>query len=324
MDLFSKMIDRYALRNFHKNISNVSQYTPFQEHVEERNRNEFYNTYSVPNVTFTTHKIEEGYNTGFFEFQSTIPVGDTCNDFVTGEFVQQENKEQPNVIFVHGWRMKSNDRLIKMFQQHMKKHQWNMYYYTLPYHLQRKPFESSFSGEYMVSADIERTLQAVRQAVVDLRSFIHAIKERQQGPIFVVGLSLGGFITNLLVTVEEQVDAMVSIFYVNSLAHTIWNTDPGKFIKKELLENRVRYQEIAEHLKIIEPSLVSPKLKQDHILLLSAKNDQYVDIEDANVLWNAWNKPARIIYNCGHSGIVLKRNKIAKDVMAFLQNRSMR
>lgn len=324
MSLFSKLIDRYALQNFHKKISNASQYTTFQKHVDQRNSKEFYNANSVPNVFFTTHIIKEEYSTGIFEFQSTFPTGDIFNDLVTGEFVQQENKEQPNVIFVHGWRMKSNDRLIKMFQPHMKKHQWNMYYYTLPYHLQRKPFESSFSGEYMVSANIERTVQAVRQAVVDLRSFIHSIKKRQQGPVFVVGLSLGGFITNLLATVEDQVDAMVSIFYVNSLAHTIWNTDPGKFIKKELVENGVRYQEISEHFKILEAGLVPPKIKKDHILLLSAKYDQYVDIEDADVLWNAWNKPRRIIYNCGHSGIVLKRNKIAKDVMTFLQNRTMR
>ncbi|QKE76190.1 hypothetical protein HPK19_24950 (plasmid) [Arthrobacter citreus] len=322
--LFSKLIDRYALRNFHKNISNAAHYTSFQEHVNERNRDEFYSTNSVPNVSLTTHSIEDGYTSGIFEFQSIVPIGDTINDHVSGDFVQQDDKEQPNIIFVHGWRMKSNDRLIKMFQHHMKKQEWNMYYYTLPYHFERKPFESTFSGEYMVSADIERTVQAVRQAVVDLRSFIQSIKNRQQGPVFVVGLSLGGFITNLLATVEDQVDAMVSIFYVNSLAHTIWNTAPGKFIKKELLENGVRYQEISEHFKILEASLVPPKIKQDHILLLSAKYDQYVDIEDADVLWNAWNKPRRIIYNCGHSGIVLKRNKIAKDVMTFLQNRTMR
>lgn len=53
---------------------------------------------------------------------------------------------------------------------------WNTYYFTLPYHFEREPNESLFSGEYMVSAHLERTVQASKQAVVDLRQLINWVK----------------------------------------------------------------------------------------------------------------------------------------------------
>lgn len=59
---------------------------------------------------------------------------------------------------------------------------WNMYYFTLPYHFDRKPNQSLYSGEYMVSANVERTVEATRQAVADLRTLIEWIKKIKMVP----------------------------------------------------------------------------------------------------------------------------------------------
>ena len=55
---------------------------------------------------------------------------------------------------------------------------WNMYYFTI---LKENPIDP-YSVEYMVSANIERTLQATRQAVADLRALIKWIKANKRGP----------------------------------------------------------------------------------------------------------------------------------------------
>lgn len=78
--------------------------------------------------------------------------------------------------------MDSNERVKKIFHNHMTTLKWNMYYFTLPYHFERKPDQSLFSGEYMVSANIERTVQATRQAVADLRALIKWIKANKMVP----------------------------------------------------------------------------------------------------------------------------------------------
>lgn len=57
---------------------------------------------------------------------------------------------------------------------------WNMYYYSLPYHFEREPENSLYSGELMISANIDRTIESTRQAIVDLRALIHWIKANKK------------------------------------------------------------------------------------------------------------------------------------------------
>ncbi|KFM95655.1 hypothetical protein DJ93_5581 [Bacillus clarus] len=173
----------------------------------------------------------------------------------------------------------------------------------------------------MISANIERTVHASRQAVMDLRALIQWIKVNKSGPVILIGISLGGFITNLTALVESKIDALASIFYANRMSHSIWKTQPGKYIKEDLQKHGVSYGDLSNCWEIIEPSHSSPKIDKENILLISAKYDQYVDINDTEYLWNSWERPKRYVYNYGHAGIVLKRNRIATDTLNFIQNR---
>ncbi|MGG3926539.1 alpha/beta hydrolase [Metabacillus fastidiosus] len=318
---FSKIIDLYALNDLHKNRSKEFQYSPPIVIPEITDRENFYQMKAV-DILFNTPYKQKDYSVGTFTFQSTISSGDSINDYITGELFLNRNVDAPNVIFVHGWRMESNDRIKKIFHNRIVNNLgWNMYYFTLPYHFQRKPENSLYSGEYMISANIQRTIQSTKQAIIDLRALIHRIKAQNNNPIILVGVSLGGFITNLAATLESEIDVLISIFYANRLSYSIWNTIPGKFIKEDLECHGVNYNDLIKYWKITEPSQAIPIVKKDNILLISAKYDQYVHIEDTNYLWDSWGKPTRYVYNCGHSGIVLNRKKIAEDTLGFIEKR---
>lgn len=43
----------------------------------------------------------------------------------------------------------------------------NLFFVDLPHHMNRKSPESGFGGEYMISANIGRTILSVQQAVQD-------------------------------------------------------------------------------------------------------------------------------------------------------------
>ncbi|RBW68267.1 alpha/beta hydrolase [Bacillus taeanensis] len=320
--IFSRIIDRYALNSLHKTRSKEFQYSSLPTSIPRMTDRETFYKVQPTDVSFKMHCLEKDYNVGTFEFQSLISSGNPSNDHVSGEVFLNKNEDAPNVIFVHGWRMETFDRIEKMFHNRiMNALGWNMYYFPLPYHFQRKPEKSLYSGEYMISANIHRTIQSTRQAVVDLRTLIQWIKNNKNGPVFIIGVSLGGFITNLTATLEPQIDALVSIFYSNRLSYSIWNTEPGKFIKEDLEHHGVSYNDLVKYWKITEPSQTIPKMKKDNILLISAEYDQYVDIEDADYLWESWGRPKRYVYKCGHAGIVLQRRKIATDTLLFLQNK---
>lgn len=247
-----------------------------------------------------------------------IPSGDVFNDYVRGEAFLNEDESKPNVIFVHGWRMKGFDRIKKNFHNSiMNNLGWNMYYYTLPYHLERQPEASLYSGEFMVSANINRTVESTRQAIVDLRALIRWIKNNKQGPVIIIGVSLGGFVSNLVATLESEIDTLVSIFYSNRLSYSIWNTIPGKYIRQDLESHGGDYKDLMKYWELTVPNQALPKMNKENILLISAKHDQYVHIQDADLLGESLGKPTRYVYNCGHAGIVLKRKKLQRIPFRF-------
>ncbi|MCM3603137.1 alpha/beta hydrolase [Robertmurraya korlensis] len=324
--LISKFIDRYALYDLHKKKSKISHYLTPQDITQETiDRETFYKSNPV-NVTIDLSSTEKDYKIGSFAFNSSLPSGITNNDMVKGDvFLNEDEENKPNIIFVHGWRMESFDRIKKIFHDRiMNEFGWNMYYFPLPFHFQRQPEDSLYSGELMISANINRTVDSTRQGIVDLRTLINWLKINKKGPIYLVGVSLGGWITNLAATLEEEIDGIVSIFYANKLSHSIWNTIPGKFIKKDLEQNGVTYEDLERYWDILDPSQAKPKVNKNNILLISGRFDQYIDLNDANHLWEAWGKPPRHIYNCGHAGIVLQRTKIATDTLSFIHERVKR
>lgn len=48
---------------------------------------------------------------GQFKYKSSVQSDDSRNDSVTGELFLHKNENAPHVIFVHGWRMDSNERV---------------------------------------------------------------------------------------------------------------------------------------------------------------------------------------------------------------------
>lgn len=311
--MFARLIDRLALYQFHQKRSQENHFSL---------KTLPYSAIKETNVSISSFREVEDYRVGKLTFQSVIPSSIPCNDFVKGEAWLQKIEDMPNVIFVHGWRMESYDRVKNIFHERIKNElHWNMYYIPLPYHMERKPSESLYSGEYMISANINRTVLATQQAIADIRAVIQWIKSNQKGPIIVIGVSLGGWITNLLATMEENIDYISSIFYTNSLAHAVWHTIPGRYIKADLVKHGVTFQDLQTYWDVTNPSCFSPVVNKNNIFLLSAKYDQYVDFDDATDLWKSWGYPKRMVMNCGHSGIVLKRKQIADETIRFLTER---
>jgi pimeloyl-ACP methyl ester carboxylesterase len=110
---------------------------------------------------------------------------------------------------VHGWRSEKLNRLENVFLSDFKKLKYNVYSYILPFHMDRQ--SGSYGGEYFYSANINRTLKSFQQAVSDIRALIKHLKSCNN-KIILIGLSLGGLISNLISEHEENINLLVSIF----------------------------------------------------------------------------------------------------------------
>ena len=317
----AEIIDIFALQQLHRkksiashfnNTSNINEMTTDQIH-------KFYTEPKLPIVKQSQLNTSDNYLIGKYSFESEITCNNTGNKYATGLYRKNTlNEGAVNVVLVHGWRMENMARLDGIYLKSLMKMGCNMYYFTLPFHFERNSKDSLYNGEHMISSDIDRTLLSVQQAVSDLRALIKWLRNNTTGKIVLIGVSLGGFLANLTGIVERDIDVLISVFYANNLAYSIWNTMPGKYIKKDLVENSFSYEELKQAWAIITPGLFKPIVPKENILLFSALYDKYVSVEDAEILWEAWERPQRVIYKCGHAGIAMMKEKIASDSMDFM------
>ena len=75
--------------------------------------------------------------------------------------------------------------------------------------------------------------------------------------VILIGVSLGGLITNLTSIFEKNIDGLISIFYANNLAYSVWNTLPGEYIKRDLQQKNFSYDKLNEYWSILAPDSLS-------------------------------------------------------------------
>ena len=312
--------DNYGLYEIHQKRSkqahfrcNLSNPLPLDE------LGTVFSDFQIPQITFKKQRQHNNYIVGRYSYKSDIQSNFTCNNYAIGQYYLNEEPSNTNIVILHGWRMTQPKRVEKIFLPKFLKQGYNIYFPTLPFHNERTP-QGSFNGELMISSDIDRTLLSTRQIVLELRALINYLKTKENSKVVLIGLSLGGQITNLMGVIENQIDLLISIFYANNLALSVWDTIPGKFIKKDFEDHNFTYEQLQRYWAIIEPSNFKPVVPRDKILLFSALYDQYIDRKDSDRLWENWERPARILYPCGHSGIVFNRGKLAKDISLFIRN----
>ena len=323
MKIISKIADTYGLYTMHKKYSEKDQFNYVEGEVSKLNSDfsKFYKAPTLPKIHFEKDKFEKNYEIGKINFLSEVENGYSNKDAIFHYRKNLVTDDNTNVIFVHGWRADNLDRLGKVFLDSFIERSYNIYNYVLPFHMERSSDTSLYSGEHFISADVSRTLKSEQQAVSDIRALINYIKTEKKGKIIIIGLSLGGITTNLLSEVEESIDVLISLFYANDLSYSIFETEAGKYIKRDFLKNNFNYSLLKKSWEVINPSLRKPILDINKVLLVSGKYDKYVIDEDTNILWRNWGKPKRYMYNCGHSGIILSQNRIKRDVLKFIEER---
>lgn len=165
--IISNIADSYGLYTLHKKYSKEDQFNYVEKEVFTLN-NDFLNFYKkpiLPKIDYEKYKIENNYKIGKIKFLSEMENGYSNKDTIFHYRKNLVADNNINVIFVHGWRADNLDRLGKVFLDSFVERGYNIYNYVLPFHMERSPNISLYSGEYFVSADVSRTLKSEQQAV---------------------------------------------------------------------------------------------------------------------------------------------------------------
>jgi dienelactone hydrolase len=129
---------------------------------------------------------------------------------------------------------------------------------TMPYHEERNPPECN-RADYLVAPNVGRTLQSLRQAVVDARSAVSWLKDQGYEKIGVMGTSIGSCVGFFAFVHDMRIDAGVFNHVSGYPADVVWHGITTYHVK-EGLEGNITLDELREYWLPISPMSYLGKL----------------------------------------------------------------
>jgi dienelactone hydrolase len=132
---------------------------------------------------------------------------------------------------------------------------------SLPYHDVRMPEELS-RADYMVSGNVGRTLQACRQAVLDVRQAVDWLRSRGYESIGITGTSIGSCVSFLAYVHEPRLRAGVFNHVSSYFADVVWTGISTRHVR-EGIEPNVDLETLRRAWLPISPNAFIHRLKDE-------------------------------------------------------------
>ena len=173
---------------------------------------------------------------------------------------------------------------------------------SLPYHDRRMPAELH-RADYIVSANVARTLQVCRQAVLDARRAIAWLHQQGYERIGILGSSLGSCLA-LLTTAHEPLVRAEALNHISPyFADVVWRGLSTEHVRQGL-DGHVDLETLRALWKPISPRWYLDRLRDRRTLLVYARYDLTFPVDLSQDLvreFREMNVPHELaILPCGH------------------------
>jgi hypothetical protein len=185
---------------------------------------------------------------------------------------------------------------------------------VLPLHGPRKAGRRS--GDGFLSGDFLDTVHAEAQAMWDIRRLISWIRAQGGTPIGAHGLSLGGYNTALLASLEPLACAIPGI-PATDFTRLAWRHGAPLQIRYAEHQGLV-HDEVGEVLSVISPLVLRPRVHKEGRYIFAGIADRLAPAEQARDLWRHWDHPRIVWYQGAHVTFRLHRavNRMLMDALS--------
>ena len=220
------------------------------------------------------------------------------------------------VLLVHGL-FEDNRNIYNFFVGELNRQGYGVYMMTLPFHYERAPKESHFSGEYFLSADLGRTKRAFIQAVMELLHFHDWIANTEGTPPFVVGFSMGGTVCLSAAAKSNRIRGLAVVNPAADLSEVIWTSPLCATIKNDLLNAGWRRLDTSGVIATFDPFILPrPMISPERMLFIYGLYDQITRPDQYESFIAKWRFLHVRKYKAGHLN-TLRVPRLSIDISTF-------
>ena len=190
----------------------------------------------------------------------------------------------------------------------------------MPYYGPRRPPNNPAAR--LVSPNLEHSLEAVRQCVLDVRragAWLESRPEVDKTRLGIMGTSLGSFMAALTAEMEPRFQRVAVLLGGGGLLEAFYDRPeawPLRLAWRALGGDR---QKLAQRLACADPLTCADRLKDRKLLLIGAKRDDVVPPEALERLWEATGRPRILWYDCTHEGAIAYVVPAMQEVLAHFR-----
>lgn len=129
---------------------------------------------------------------------------------------------------------------------------------TMPYHEERRPADLE-RADYLVGPNVGRTLQSMRQAVVDARAAVSWLKNQGYQRVGILGTSIGSCTAFLAFTHDPLIDVGIFNHVSGYFADVVWEGISTQHVRASLID-QVERDDLREFWLPVSPMPFIPRL----------------------------------------------------------------
>lgn len=221
-----------------------------------------------------------------------------------------------NILLMHGLfddNIINYNFLIKLLNEL----NFNVFFMVLPYHFNRKPEKSLYSGEYFFSADVYRSRNAFKQAIYDIEASIQFIGSYNVLPTMITGFSMGGCVAFRYLLLKKHALKTFLINPVTDLTMLVWDNPLLVYVKQDLIDSGFEMSKYEMIYKELDPcSNLSLGFDNDKVAMVCSIYDQIIGEGKYKTFIERTGITNVMTSSSGHLNI-LRVPRLSKDIGGF-------
>jgi len=217
-------------------------------------------------------------------------------------WTHEGTRPRPAVICVHTWCGGWLPFEARLFQASaLYDLGFDVALFTMPFHGSRTPSQARFPGQLFPNRDLQRTNEAFGQAICDLRVLMSWLRdERHASQVGMIGMSLGGYTSAIMASVEPSLAFAVPIIAPASFADILWGHGANRPARQEAEKNGVTAADLRRVWAVNCPLHYPVLLDRERLLIVWGKGDHIVPSVHQLALWEHWDRPEHHDFPGGH------------------------
>lgn len=231
-----------------------------------------------------------------------------------------DDSPRPTIMVVHGF-MASPYWVNRMFLQlpWLYGHGYDILLVTLPFHGRRRDSPLHYSGAGLFTGGISQLNEVIAHGVHDLRAWVDLLVSWGVPRIGMTGISLGGYMTALLASVDDRLSFAIPNVPVVRVSDLMASWVPAGWLVRGAM--RLAGKDLADlgaAMALHSPLTWAPLVPHERRFVIAGLGDRLSPPSQARALWEHWGRPY-VHWFSGNHILHVDQGAYLRQVGRFLQ-----